>query len=108
MNIAAALLSLTPYPVPQSTVSRILLDRDLIEAADYTKNIGISPEFELAQADLFIWVATAHNFSEQDVSFSLGAGIKEELVAKGNAIYAKYGDSKLVGRTFGYIGENYG
>jgi len=108
MNIAAALLSLTPYPVPENTIARILLDRDLIDSADYTKAISITQEFELAQADLYIWVATAHNFSEQEVSFNLGVGIKEELIAKGNAIYAKYGDSKLNVRTFGYTGENYG
>lgn len=107
MTIGQALSTLTPYPVPDLTISKITVDRDLLISETYTKSIGESQLFELATADLYSWVGTAHNISEQGISISLPQDIKNEYMTKANAIYQKYSDSKFSGRTYGFKGESY-
>jgi hypothetical protein len=107
MTIAESLMSLNPYPIPNSTVEKICTDRGLDKDTTYTKTIGESQDYELATADIYLFLFDSPNLIEQAVGITQLAEVKKQLLKRANQIYSKYEDSKFRGKKFGFIGENY-
>lgn len=107
MTILEALQSFNVYPIPVKTVDRICIERGLTSSDDYTISISASQAFELAGADMLVWLHDAPSLVEQAVGINNAINIKQDMLRRANAIYAKYDDPKFTGGTFGLVGEDW-
>lgn len=108
MTISQALISLNTFPIPDLFIDKVGIERGLVITDDYTLEIGQSKSFELATADVYMYLYTQlSSLKEQEVSFGQDAATKENFFSLANAIYAKYGDPKFSGINYGFIGENF-
>jgi hypothetical protein len=107
MTVLEALSTLNSFPVPDLAIEKVCLDRELELNGTYTKLVGESQGFELATADLYVWLANTPNIVEQAVGISNSAETKKELMDQANQIYGKYDDVKFTGITYGFVGENF-
>lgn len=103
MTISESLISLSNYPIPVNTIEKICVNRSLDCAADYS---GTSQSYELAEADVYMFLYASPDLKEQEVSFSQDDRYRFLNIA--NSIYGKYDDPKYSGSgKIGYIGENW-
>ena len=107
MTILEALQSFNTYPIPAKTVDRICIDRGLTSSATYDISTSASQAFELAGADILAWLHDAPSLVEQAVGVNNAISIKQDMMERANAIYAKYNDPKFTGKTFGFVGEDW-
>jgi len=108
MTILEVLSSINAFPIPTHTIERTCVDRVLLSSELYTKAIGESQAFELATADLYLYLSRQPSITEQEVGINQALQMKKDFLDAANAIYKKYGDGKLTGAgTFGFVGENY-
>lgn len=90
MNILEALKSKVSYPVKDNTLSGILIERGLSDSTEFDQTIATGKAFELAKADLYIYLVSGTNISESGYSVSLTD--KSNLMKLASAIYSKYGE----------------
>jgi hypothetical protein len=102
-----AILSISIYPIPVNTVERYCVDRGIVSSIDYTKEIGISKEFELITADVYDYLSEYFDIKEQDSSINGDVNLRDIFRKKANEIYAKYEDPKFKGQTIGFVGEDW-
>ena len=103
MTVSESLLSLSNYPIPENTIEKICINRGLDCASDYD---GTSQTYELAEADVYMFLYASPDVSEQEVSFSQDD--RDRFLNLANTIYGIYDDPKYSGKgKFGYIGENW-
>lgn len=103
MTISESLLSLSNYPIPINTIEKICINRGLVYTAEY---LATSQSYELAEADVYIFLYTSPDLSEQEVSFSQDD--RDRFLSIANTIYGKYDDPKYSGKgKFGFIGDNW-
>lgn len=108
MTTKEALISLNAFPIPDNAILKIGIDRALDTSVEYTLVISVSESYELATADLLMYLHGQPNIVEQEVGINQAAVIKKEFLSRANAIYAKYGDPKYNGKgTYGFVGEAY-
>lgn len=105
MTISESLLSLNAFPIPSLFIEKVGIDRGLDTTLDYDISTSISQAYELATADVFVWLSAQPTLKEQEVSIAQDGDIKKNLLSRANAIYAKYNDSKFSGFNYGFIGE---
>lgn len=91
MTVSEALISSVSYPIDSNSIEKICIERDLNPDASFDKAMAVSKPFRLAQADVYMFAATAHNISEAGMSVSTSALINK-LISKANAIYGEYGE----------------
>ncbi len=107
MTISEALVSLNSFPIPDNSIEKILIDRELTGSTEYTVTISTSQAFRLASADTFMWLHDSPNLVEQEVGINQAVSIKQDLMEKANLIYGEFDDPKFTGKTFGFVGEDY-
>jgi hypothetical protein len=105
MTIAESLFSLNSYPIPVNTVEKFCIDRELTSTDEYTKTIGDSEEYQLAMADVFLYLYTAPDLKEQQIS--INQADRNNYLNRANKIYGFYDDPKFSGIIYGLIGENF-
>lgn len=107
MTTKEALLSLNAFPIPDNTILKIGVDRVLDTSIEYTLVISISEAYELASADLYMYLYGQPSIVEQEVGINQAISIKKGFFNMANAIYLKYDDLKYTGNSYGFVGENY-
>lgn len=105
MTILQALQSFNVYPIPVDAVERICIERGLTSSDDYTIDISTSQAFELAGADVYMYLYGSFDLREQSVSLSKSD--KDVFLNLANSVYAKYDDPKFNGGTAGFVGEDW-
>lgn len=70
MTIAQGLQALNAYPLPPYIVEQICIARGLELTADINKYVVKTPEYILAEADIFRWLAQAPNVSQGGQNYS--------------------------------------
>jgi len=105
ITVKLALANISGYPIPDEVIEKTTIDRELVLTDNYTMTIRQSKNFELATADLYMWLYTSPDFKEQEISFTQSERANFLLLA--NKLYLQHGDANLVGGTYGFIGENY-
>lgn len=105
MTILEALQSVTNYMIPVNTVELACIDRDLVSSTIYTKSIGLTQEFKLAKADLYMWLVNAWNVSEQNISLSKND--IDNMLSWAQNVYGEYDDQNFSGSKYGFVGENW-
>ncbi len=87
-NLDALKSTAIGYPIDDNTFLRILLDRVVTPAEEYT---GATKAFALAKADLYVTLLTAANVGEGGYSVSMTDKTNFANVASG--IYERYGEA---------------
>jgi hypothetical protein len=105
MLISQALSALTLYSIPAGLISKVCLDRGIDENALYPLGGAQSRDFLLAGADIYMWLYTSPDFSEQQVSFTQAE--RDIFLFLANRVYAQFEDPAFTGNSFGFVGENY-
>ena len=107
MTISEALLSINPFPIQDTTIERICIDRELDKDEDYTAIIGVSEAYELATADTYMYLAFQPSIVEQEVGINQAIAVKKRFFDLANAIYGRLDDDKFNGTDYGFVGEDY-
>lgn len=103
MTISESLLSLSLYPISNNTIEKICINRGLNSGDVYSES---TESYELAEADVYLFLHTSPDIKEQEVSFSQDD--RDRFLNIANNIYSKYNDSKYTGKgKFGYKGESF-
>lgn len=102
MTISESLISLSNYPIPDSTIVKICVIRGLDSTVDFTET---SQDYELAEADVYIFLHASPNLSEQEISFSQDD--RNRFLSLANDIYGKYDDPKFNGGKYGFVGQEW-
>ena len=105
MTVQESLQSLTQYPVSDKAIARICLVRGLDVSSEITLNVATSKEFELACADVYMYVVASPSLKEQEVSMTLRDS--KWLKRLADSIYGKYGDPAFDGGVYGHIGDDW-
>ncbi len=105
MTIKQALQALVSYPVPALFIDKICLQRSLLPDSELDASAALSEKYELAEADLYMYMYTAPDLKEQEISISVKE--RRNYFHKAQIVYGKYDDEKHIGLEFGFIGENY-
>lgn len=105
MTISEALIALNIYPIPGITIDKFIIDRELTGTNEYTKIIGGSQGFQLASADIWMWLHDSPSIVEQEVGINSAIAIKQNLKDRANSLYHLYEDSKFSGKLVGNRGE---
>lgn len=83
-----ALAGSVNYPIEDVKLQKILIDRSIDESGSYT---GLSKDFELATADVYVLLITSANISEGGYQISMTD--KSNMIKLASGIYSKYGVS---------------
>jgi hypothetical protein len=107
MTISESLISLNSFPIPTSFISKVGIDRDLIVSEEYTYIISNFKNYQLAIADVYMWLYGQPSITEQEVGVNQLGAIKKGFFDIANAIYKKYNDAKYSGSgiIYGFIGD---
>lgn len=84
-NLEALKAKVAGYPLDDNTFEVALLDRGLDSKGDYT---GVSREFELAQADVYVVLLTVVNVTEGGYQISMTE--KSNFKSYASGIYSKW------------------
>lgn len=105
LTIQQSLKSGSSYPTPQRVLDRIAAARGLDLSAVCEKDTYLTKEYQLAEADLLIWLSNAPNVSEGGVTFSFSADDKRSMKQTANSVYTLF-DVAPKGTIFGYKGDS--
>lgn len=86
MTNLEALSAASNHPFDDIKIRKILLDNGLNESGSY---FGLTKDFELATAALYVLIVTSPNISEGD--FSVSPSEKTALIGLASGIFSKYG-----------------
>lgn len=106
MTVKEALISLSTYPIPDSTIEMIAGSRGQDLAATYSQAVNDSKEYRLCKADVMKWLSGAPSINEGGIQIGLLISVREDFRKKANAIYKEYDDSEYISgnQTFIYEG----
>lgn len=102
-----SLKAVSAYPVPMRTLDDVATLRGVPLACEATIEELQRREFNLAKADLLLWLAFAPNVSQGGQSYAFSEEQRKQLKNEAYAIYDKFGEDetekpKLV---YGYKGS---
>ena len=89
MTVLEAIKESIGYPISENRANMTLIKRGLTAADEATESVLNSKAFELATADLMLWMVTAPNISEG--GYSLSISDKKTLKELALGIYSKHG-----------------
>lgn len=98
-----ALRSLTAYPLPDNVLTRALIEHGLSGAEEFDEELAQSGSYLLASADVLEFLASAPNFSQGGLSFSLSSDERKQLRDRAALIRDGFGKSRIC---FGYKGSS--
>lgn len=105
-TVQESLKGVNAYPVPLRTLVEVAEARGLSLTAEATKEVLDSEAYNLAVADLLLWLSIAPNISQGGQSYSFSEEQRTQLRNRANALFAKYGDDGAASKPiYGYKGS---
>jgi hypothetical protein len=107
-TIRESLKSISGYPVPLETLMDISAKRGLSFDDEATLDVLKSESYQLAKADVMVWVSFAPNVQQVGVSYNMLPSDREEMRKQANAIYGDLGDGGFIAESkvkYGYKGS---
>lgn len=109
MTVLQALKSISVYPLPLRTLEEAAERRGLDLTADATQAILSSAAYNLAMADVLVWLVGAPDVSQGGQSYSFTDEQRTRMLSRANALLAKYAtdaDAETsTGVVYGYKGN---
>lgn len=105
-TIKDCLTAISMFPIPSGTINEVALRRELDLFLDATEIVAQSRSYNLARADLYIWLSLAPTLSQGGQSYSLSEEQRLQFRSRAKAIYEEFGENDGTSRpTFGYKGS---
>lgn len=107
-TVLETLKGINAYPVPLRTIQRIAEKRGIVLQDEATQEIQQSRGYNLAVADLLLWLSEAPNVSQGGQSYTLSDGQRTQLRNRANSLYKDFGADKEAGNPkpiYGYKGS---
>lgn len=107
-TVLEALKGVNAYPVPLRTLKSIADKRGLSLTTEATREIQKSKEYNLAVADLLLWLSIAPDISQGGQSYSFTDEQRREFRNRANSLYDDFGASDEPGTPksiYGYKGS---
>lgn len=104
-TVQQSLKGLSSYPVPGVAIEEIAISRGLDLAAQLSAEILRSKAYQLAKADVKMWLASAPSVSQSGISYSFTDSERKSLKRGAKAVYMQFGE-KSGEQEFGYLGED--
>jgi hypothetical protein len=105
MTILESLSTLVAYPIPALTLGRICTKRGLTDTEIYTIAIDQSEAYQLAMADVYMWMVGAPDLQEQDISITPAE--RDYYLTLANTIYGLLDAVEFTGDVYGFVGEEF-
>jgi hypothetical protein len=106
-DVLTALQGLTTYPVPQSVLQECALEAGCNPTDEVTQDMRQSRQWKRAKAQVFLFLSSAPNVTQQGVSFSFSEYERANFLKQAAALEAEAGDDDWNGVGYGYKGENF-
>jgi hypothetical protein len=108
MTTLESLKQINPYPIPSKTIQALALKRGLDLAQEANQNVVLSAAYRLCEADLYCFLSTAPDVTQQGISYKFTDEDKKRFLSIANNIYTDLGDSSAPAKTvkYGYKGSN--
>lgn len=103
--VQQSLKGLSSYPVPGIVIEEIAISRGLDLAAQISAEILRSKAYQLAKADVKMWLACAPSVSQSGISYSFSDTERKSLKSEAKAVYKQFGEGSGE-QGFGYLGED--
>ena len=102
-----SLKGVNAYPVPLRTLDEVATRRGVTLTDETTKEKLQSREYNLAKADLMLWVSFAPNVSQGGQSYSFSEEQRKQLKKAAYALYDEFEEDEAdkPKATFGYKGS---
>ena len=105
-TVLESLQAVNAYPVPLRTLVEVAEARGLSLSESATKELLGSEAYNLALADLLLWLSLAPNISQGGQSYSFSEDQRTQLRNRASALYAQYGDDGAASKpVYGYKGS---
>ena len=107
-SILEALKGINAYPIPLRTISTVADKRGVLLVDEATQDILKSKAFNLAIADLLMWLSEAPDVSQGGQNFSFTDEQRKQFRNRANSIYDDFGASDEAGTPkpiYGYKGS---
>lgn len=107
VTVLDALKGINAYPVPLRTLQQVATRRGLAPDAEMTPEMFSGKAYELATADVLIWLSEAPDVSQGGQSYSFTDEQRARLRRRASGIYGEYGEAEAagLGSTYGYKGS---
>jgi hypothetical protein len=105
MTIAESLAALNAYPIQANFIESTCLKRGLTSTGTLIQGTFALQSYNLAIADVLVWLYNAPNLGEQQISISLQE--RRNLLERANKIYGLYEDEEATGGVCGFVGESF-
>lgn len=108
VTVLEALKGVNAYPVPLRTLTTIADKRGLSLTSDATQEVQKSKDYNLALADLLLWLSFAPDISQGGQSFSFTDEQRLQLRNRANRLYLQFGGAQEAAQTkpvYGYKGS---
>lgn len=105
-TVLESLKGVNAYPIPVRTLDEVALNRGLTLSATCTQETLRGEAYNLATADLLLWLANAPNISQGGQSYTFSEEQRSALRRRAYALYKEFGDEGGAPKTtFGYKGS---
>lgn len=108
MTILEALKGVNAYPVPVRAIDEVALNRGLTLTDTATQEVLRSAGYNLALADLYLWLSVSPDISQGGQSYSFTDEQRASLRRRAYALYREWGDEgggDTPKTAFGYKGS---
>lgn len=102
-TIETGLRGINAYPIHQTVLESACVRRGLQLDAELTSQVMQSKAYNLALADLYMWLADAPDVSQGGQSFTLDAEQRKAMRNKAASIYMEFHDGAAT--VYGYKGN---
>lgn len=87
-----ALKAVSAYPVPLRTLDKVATHRGIVLTAEATQGALHGQEYNLAKADLLLWLSLAPDVSQGGQSYSFTEEQRKQLKAEAYDLYDKFAE----------------
>lgn len=105
MTIYEALRGINAYPIPTRTLDEICTRRGLDGAAEAAVADLTSSTFNLAKADVLVWLSYAPNVSQGGQSYNFTDEQREKFRQEAAALLDEFGEDEQLRTRYGYKGS---
>lgn len=93
-TILESLKGVNAYPVPLRTLTRVIERRGLSQSDEATREVLRGAKYNLATADLLLWLADAPDISQGGQSFGFTDEQRLQFRNRAKNLLQEYGDAK--------------
>ena len=108
VTVLESLKGVNAYPIPLRTLTTIADKRGLSLTTEATQEVQKSREYNLAVADLLLWLSVAPDVSQGGQSYSFTDEQRREFRNRANSLYRDFGADDEAGTPkpiYGYKGS---